>query len=506
MPARNGQCINLGLCHKADSKEWLTIPEGKDFVCPECGKPLRPAGALPRKLPLSLVFGIATGLVLTVLGYFLWARSHSSGIGSASASSGTVVLRVSGSNTIGAALGPALAEDFLRRQGATSVKTVRGDKDDEVRVQGILPGESVPKAIEIHAHGSATAFEDLSKSLCDVGMSSRKIKPEEATNLATFGDMTSAASEHVVGLDGIAVIVSMANPVQSFTKDQIARIFSGEIADWQQLHGPTAPINVYARDDKSGTYDTFKALVLGGKKLAANATRFEDSRELSEAVAKDSNGMGFIGLPYVRDAKAVAVSENGTRPFLPNHFTVSTEDYALSRRLFLYTAVSPTNDLARKFVDFALAPNGQEIVEKIGFVGQNVAPTQGTTIPSDAPDRYRQLTTGATRLSLDFRFRTASSELDNKALADLDRVVTFLTDLHYSGQNILLFGFADSIGPTEVNDALSKTRATAVAQQFEQRGVNASAVVGLGSQLPVASNETAEGREKNRRVEIWLRR
>jgi len=57
-----------------------------------------------------------------------------------------------------------------------------------------------------------------------------------------------------------------------------------------------------------------------------------------------------------------------------------------------------------------------------------------------------------------------------------------------------------------VNDALSKTRATAVAQQFEQRGVNASAVVGLGSQLPVASNETAEGREKNRRVEIWLRR
>jgi len=272
------------------------------------------------------------------------------------------------------------------------------------------------------------------------------------------------------------------------------------------LHGPTAPINVYARDDKSGTYDTFKALVLGGKKLVSNAKRFEDSRELSDAVAKDPNGIGFIGLPYVRDAKAVAVSENGTRPFLPNHFTVSTEDYALSRRLFLYTAVSPTNDLARKFVDFALAPNGQEIVEKIGFVGQNVAPTQGTTIPSDAPDRYRQLTTGATRLSLDFRFRTASSELDNKALADLDRVVTFLTDLHYSGQNILLFGFADSTGTAQVNDALSKNRASAVAQQFEQRGVNASAVVGLGSQLSVASNETAEGREKNRRVEIWLKK
>ena len=507
MQARTGQCLNLGLCHKADSKELLTIPQGQDFVCPECGKPLRQGEAPRRKYPLSLVFGILTGLVLTVLGYFLWAKSHANGLGSASASSGTVILRISGSNTIGAALGPALAEEFLRqRQGATGVKTVRGDKEDEVRVQGILPGESSPRTIEIHAHGSATAFEDLSKSNCDVGMASRKIKQEEATNLAALGNMTSPASEHVVGLDGIAVIVSKANSVQSLTKDQIARIFAGETANWQQLRGPDAAINVYARDDKSGTYDTFKALVLGGKKLAANAKRFEDSRELSEAVAKDSNGIGFIGLPYVRDAKAVAVSENGTRPFLPNHFTVSTEDYALSRRLFLYTAVSPANDLARKFVDFALSPQGQEIVEKIGFVGQNVTPIQGTTIPGDAPGRYRQLTTGATRLSLDFRFGTGSSDLDNKALADLDRVVTFLKDLHFSGQNIMLFGFADSIGPTEVNDALSKTRATAVAQQFEQRGVNASAVVGLGSQLPVASNETAEGREKNRRVEIWLRR
>src|SRR6516165_3333226 len=506
-PPHIGQCINLGHCSKADSKELITVPPAKDFVCPACGKPLRSSQTPRRKIPLNLVFGIVTGLILTVLGYFFWTRSHASGVGAASGGPGAVVLRVSGSNTIGAALGPALAEEFLRqRQGATGVKTVRGDKEDEVRVQGILPGESSPRTIEIHAHGSATAFEDLSKSNCDVGMASRKIKQEEATNLATLGNMTSAASEHVVGLDGIAVIVSKANPVQSLTKDQIARIFAGETANWQQLRGPDAAINVYARDDKSGTYDTFKALVLGGKKLVSNAKRFEDSRELSDAVAKDPNGIGFIGLPYVRDAKAVAVSENGTRPFLPNHFTVSTEDYALSRRLFLYTAVSPTNDLARKFVDFALSPHGQEIVEKMGFVGQNVAPTQGTTIPSDAPDRYRQLTTGATRLSLDFRFRTASSDLDNKALADLDRVVTFLTDLHYSGQDILLFGFADSTGTAQANDALSKNRAQAVAQQFEQRGVRPATITGFGSQLPVASNTTDDGRAKNRRVEIWLRK
>lgn len=459
------------------------------------------------KFPARLLTGIFAGLAFAALAYFLWAKSQLNGVASASGTPGPVILRLSGSNTIGAALGPALAEEFLRqRLGATGVKTVPGDKEDEVLVQGILPGESSPKTIEVHAHGSATAFEDLGNLACDIGMASRKIKSDEASRLTAFGDLTSAASEHVVGLDGIAVIVSKNNPVHALTKEQIARVFTGEIADWRQLGGPSAGINLYARDDKSGTYDTFKTLVLGGKRLGANAKRFEDSRELSDAVAKDPDGIGFIGLPYVRDAKAVAVSENGTRPFLPNHFTVSTEDYALSRRLFLYTASMPTNNLARKFVTFALSAQGQEIVEKIGFVGQNVIPAQGTYIPSEAPDRYRQLITGATRLSLDFRFQSGSSELDNKAVADLDRVVTFLTDLHYSGQNVLLFGFADGIGASQANEALAKNRANAVAREFEQRGVNASAVIGLGSQLPVASNDTPEGREKNRRVEIWLKK
>lgn len=507
MPPRNGKCINFGPCSRANKKEFLTIAESAQFVCPECGKPLRPDEA-PRSTPqLTLLMGVLTGLALTLAAYFLWPKSHGNGLAAGSGSPGTVILRLSGSNTIGAALGPALAEEFLRqRLGATAVKTVRGDREDEVRVQGILPGESSAKTIEVHAHGSATAFEDLGKSLCDIGMASRRIKPEEATTLAKLGDLTSLASENVVGLDGIAVIVSKGNPVQSLTKEQIARVFGGEITDWSQLGGTRAGINVYARDDKSGTYDTFKALVLGNKRLVANARRFEDSRELSDAVATDPNGIGFIGLPYIRDAKAVAVSENGTRPFLPNHFTVSTEDYALSRRLFLYTASNPPNDLVRKFVDFVLSPQGQDTVEKIGFVGQNISPRQGAGIPGVAPARYKQLTTEANRLSLNFRFRTGSSELDNKAVVDLDRVVSFLTDLHYSGQNILLFGFADSTGSNQANDALSKSRADAVARQFEQRGVNPSAVVGFGSELPVASNETPDGREKNRRVEIWLKR
>jgi len=145
------------------------------------------------------------------------------------------------------------------------------------------------------------------------------------------------------------------------------------------------------------------------------------------------------------------------------------------------------------------------VVGDAGFVAQNVVP-QTQPVAEGAPVDYKQLTDGAERLSLNFRFRTGRSDLDNKAIVDVDRVVTFIADLRYTGDKILLFGFADSTGTREGNKALSLNRAKIVEDQFTQRGLNPAIVRGFGSDLPVASNETDEGREKNRRVEIWVKK
>jgi phosphate transport system substrate-binding protein len=85
-------------------------------------------------------------------------------------------------------------------------------------------------------------------------------------------------------------------------------------------------------------------------------------------------------------------------------------------------------------------------------------------------------------------------------------VISFVNDLHYEGDSILLFGFADNTGSRPLNDKLSDDRARTVERQFQQRGLHPATVRGLGSELPVASNDTEEGREKNRRVEIWVRK
>jgi phosphate transport system substrate-binding protein len=458
----------------------------------------------PKRLSGGLLVLGAVILLLLGGGVALWRlNSHSVEKKSAAPVQPEVILRMHGSNTIGAQLAGALGEAFLKLQGAQAVTTVLGPRADEFTVTGTMPGGARPKAIEIQAHGSGTAFPDLASGKCDIGMASRPIKPEEAATLIQLGDMKSLACEHVVGLDGLAIIVNLNNAVSSLTTSQIAKIFTGEITDWKDVGGARGPIKVLARDDKSGTYDTFKALVLGKAQLVAGAVRIEDSQELSDRVADDAGAIGFIGLPYIRSSKAIAIGEAGTHPLIPNRLTVATEDYLLSRRLFFYTAASP-NPLVRRFVEFAMGNDGQEIVARNGFVEMNVKAGAATAAANVSPE-YVNTIAGAQRLSLNFRFLPGSSQLDNKALMDLDRVAGFLSSPGRTSGGIVLCGFSDSIGTGQNNQAISLARAKVVADEFRRRGIVPATVAGFGAANPVASNQTEDGRQKNRRVEVWLR-
>ncbi len=150
--------------------------------------------------------------------------------------------------------------------------------------------------------------------------------------------MRSAESEQVIAIDGLAVIVNPANPVQSLSVEQVARLFAGEIVNWRELGGANAAVELHARDDQSGTYDTFKELVLGsqGKVLGSSAARYESNDALSQAVSTRPGAIGFVGLASVGQSKALAITDGDSQPMPPSTALVATEDYPLSRRLFLY--------------------------------------------------------------------------------------------------------------------------------------------------------------------------
>ncbi|MGB0219433.1 MAG: phosphate ABC transporter substrate-binding/OmpA family protein [Sinimarinibacterium flocculans] len=416
------------------------------------------------------------------------------------------VFRLHGSNTVGEKLAPALIESWMKASGAAAVEVVDGAKAVERTVVGRFPQKGERWTVELHAHGSSTAFKDLGSGTTDIGMSSRRIKDTEVASLKRrYGDLSAAGAEHVVGLDGLAVIVHRSNPLAALTSADVARIFAGEIRDWSEVGGAAGPIELHARDDVSGTYDTFRSLVLEahGKSLSGAAHRYESSTELSDRVAAAPAAIGFIGLPYVRNAKALGIAEEaGTLPIVPTSFTVGTEDYPLSRRLYLYAPAQPATPEAASFIAHALSTTGQDVVRDVGLISQNIY-AQNVAPDPTLPRDYVALTDGAERLSLNFRFRPASYQLDNKGQRDLDRMVEFLS--RQPTRTPMLLGFTDNYGEVGANVALSLERARAVERELQARGLYPRIVRGFGPAIAVASNRTESGREKNRRVEVWLR-
>ncbi|WP_446007746.1 substrate-binding domain-containing protein [Candidatus Electrothrix sp.] len=420
------------------------------------------------------------------------------------------ILRLHGSNTIGAKLAPDLAEAFLKKIGADTVRRKEIIPSVEVNVEGVFNAQNIIQVIEIKAHGSSTGFKGLQEGKCDIAMASRRVKDKEVAALSSLGDMKSVASEHVLALDGVAIIVNTANILRSrMTSETLGKIFTGEINNWSQVGGKDAPIKVHARDENSGTHDTFKSLILGKKnKLVASAQRWESNEDLSDAVNTDINAIGYCGLPYVKFNKVLSVSDGGTA-IKPTVFTVATEDYPVSRRLYLYTPALPDNPYTQQFIAFALGEEGQKYVRKNRFVDLTITAKQHKVEISGMNHNFQKLykylntVRNARKLSASFRFQGESMKLDNRGLRDLNRLMNFLAE-NQAGETILV-GFSDSKGPYEENYRKSCRRAEAVKEEFEAMGLPVRDVLCVGEELPIASNKTEVGREKNRRVEVWIK-
>ncbi|MEY4580260.1 MAG: hypothetical protein RL701_4963, partial [Pseudomonadota bacterium] len=417
-----------------------------------------------------------------------------------------IVLRLCGSNTVGDELVPSLVEAFLHTVGGEAPARRRQGNDSDANAAKIISAQidHKPLGVEIRARGSATAFTGLAEGACDIGMASRAIDDAESAALRErgHGDMHATGSEHVLALDGIAVVVHPNNPVQKLDRDALHDIYTGKISDWSALGGTAGPIHVLARDDKSGTFDTFKHLVLGKDALASSAQRYEQSAALADAVTSDPAAIGFVGFAAVRGAKALAVGEKGAVPMLPTRFTVATEGYMLSRRLYLYTLPKPRTPWVADFVSFALSRRGQEVVAKSQFIDLSVS-ANAVACDARCSARYSATVAKAQRVSVDFRFRSGSDELDTRANRDIDRFVSFLAE-QTSNPKVLLLGFSDALGQTSANEKLSLQRAHAIERALTTRGIQPSVVKGFGAEMPVASNNGAVGRQRNRRVEVWI--
>lgn len=443
-------------------------------------------------------------------------------------------ISIHGSNTIGAKLMRDLISRFGFLRGASVDFRQTAPEEHDI----ILSRGSETGTITLHSHGSNEAFTGLTQGKAIIGMSSRAINPEERTALEEKYPgvvMASRESEHVIALDGLAVIVHENSPARyvALTLDQIAGIFSGEIRDWAViLGGRHAPIVVHSRNDdprtQSGTFVSFREMVLRprNRQLAATAIRHENGDRLSEEVAQDKNAIGFIGLAYIReDTHAVPIAVGCGMSHRPTSFGVKTGVYPLSRSLYLYTLGTPQNPLALAILDFAMSEAAQDVVRQAEFIDQNIEledqpskdrwlravetnPDPRATTPEIQAimQNLRRHAGRTQRASINFRFTFGSDDLDPKALADARRLATYLRSPQMRGRRWQLVGFADSDGSFEWNLELSRRRAVAVGRVLARERIpirpeNYDAYSWLA---PIGCDNDDIGKTLNRRVEVWI--
>lgn len=244
-------------------------------------------------------------------------------------------LVIKGSDTLGAKLVPILAEDYKASHSGVT--------------------------FEIAAEGSTTGIAAITDGTAQIGMSSRRAKPTEMSAASVKGVTMKPT---IVAYDGIGVIFSAKNPLSSLTKRQVEQIFAGDITDWSQVGGSAGPISVYTRNTSSGTYSDFKELAMKKRDYASSAQKMAGNEQIAAEVAKNANGIGYVGLAYLTDPGIKTVSIDGS---LPTEESVIVKKYPYARPTFYYTNGEPSGEAA-KFVEFTLSDEGQKIVRKVGFV------------------------------------------------------------------------------------------------------------------------------------------
>ncbi len=434
---------------------------------------------------------------------------------------------VAGSNTIGLQMMPAMIEAYAYDLGGDF--EVEALSAEQIKYTILDENGEVYSEITLDLGTSNDAFAALESREASIGLSSRPATDGERNRFLRAGraDLTNPAQERILALDGMVVTVSPQNPIRTLSLDQISDIFAGNIRNWREVGGVDAAINVYRRDARSGATQVFEKLVMAPtrRSLANTAFILDTNAAVSDAVAQDPNGIGISSIAAERNAKVLALRSVCGQVSEPSQFSIKTEEYPMSRRMFMYTDGGSIPDKAVEFINFATSDAAQNIVEQIGFVNQNVEAAslndQGRRLAQAlraerdraSLELLQEMVSGlleAERLSLTFRFKSGSVSPDNRALIDIARLATMVTNGDFDGKRLMIIGFADSIGAINENQRLSQARAESIRDVLvEAVGAEAGTVqftpVGYGKLSPIGCNETEDGRDTNRRVEIWVR-
>jgi len=438
-------------------------------------------------------------------------------------------IELSGSATMGAVLMPALMDAYAQRNGYS---VTREDVDATRFVLALSHTDTGKLAARFGFRASNTdeGFADLLADEADIVMALREIRPEERklAREAGMGDLTGPNRSRVLALDAVVPVVSVGNPLRSISPLNLAKVFAGEITNWEEIGGPDAPIDLHLPAEASGLSQAIEDQVMGAAKfdLAQTAVRHLLPDKIAEAVAKDTLAIGLTSYAERRTTRVLTLGGTCGFSLSARRRTIKTEDYPLTAPMFLYFPARRLPLIAREFLAFSRGAAAQNVIRRTGFVDQapeeiliavqgdrfaNAITVAGPEIPLEEIQRMVATLSPMSRLTTSFRFETGSIRLDAQSRSNVQQLARALEQGRYDARKILFVGFSDGQGAAKPNRDIALRRAEAVL-----RGVSAAAITAnldrvtlgvdaFGEALPMACDDTSWGRQANRRVEVWVR-
>ena len=204
--------------------------------------------------------------------------------------------------------------------------------------------------------GSSAGMESLAAGSVDIGNASRELSDSE---------VSGGAVENVVAIDGIAVITDGGNSVKEITSEDLKKVYTGEITNWNELGGDDEAIVVIGREAGSGTRGAFEEL-LDIEDACAYAQELDSTGTVMANVAATPGAIGYVSLDVLNDTVSV-LSIDGVAASEEN---IVAGTYSLSRPFVMATKgeISEQSELVQSFFAYIQSEEGQAIIKQVGLI------------------------------------------------------------------------------------------------------------------------------------------
>lgn len=241
------------------------------------------------------------------------------------------------------------SSDVITMSGSTSMEKLCNTlKEEYMNETGV--------EIDVQFTGSGSGIQAVSEGTVDIGNSSRALKDEEKAQ---------GLVENIVALDGIGIVVDKANTVTDITKDDLAKVYKGEIKNWSELGGSDSPIVVIGREAGSGTRGAFEE-ILDVEDACVYAQEINSTGAVMAKVASTPGAIGYVSLDVIDDTVSTLKVE-GVEATAEN---IKNGTYAIQRPFVMATKgeISEQSSTVQDFFNYIEGEKGQEIITKIGLV------------------------------------------------------------------------------------------------------------------------------------------